>query len=152
MFKVKILIIILSCRPNLTIRFFFLLRVKVYLHFSFFCSHSKVLLWACMCMCLVAQSCLTLCDPMDCSPPGSSIHGILQARILEWVAMPCSRRSYQPRDQTTVFCTAGRFFISWATRETRMHQLKPTSQPMGINPTTTKWSLCILQWNNLFLK
>ena len=39
----------------------------------------------------VAQSCLTLCDPMDCSPPGSSVHGILQARILEWVAMPSSR-------------------------------------------------------------
>ena len=39
---------------------------------------------------LVAQSCLTLCDPMDCSPPGSSVHGILQARILEWVAIPCS--------------------------------------------------------------
>ena len=42
-------------------------------------------------LCLVAQSCTTLCNPMDCSPPGSSIHGILQARILEWVAMPCSR-------------------------------------------------------------
>ena len=39
------------------------------------------------------QSCLTLCDPMDCSPPGSSVHGILQARILEWVAMPFSRGS-----------------------------------------------------------
>ena len=43
-----------------------------------------------MCV-LVAQSCLTLCDPMDCSPPGSSVHGILQARILEWVAIPFSR-------------------------------------------------------------
>ena len=39
------------------------------------------------------QSCLTLCDPMDCSPPGSSVHGILQTRILEWNAMPCCRRS-----------------------------------------------------------
>jgi len=102
MFKVKILIIFLSCRPNLTIRFFFLLRVKVYLHFSFFCSHSKVLLWACMCMCLVAQSCLTLCDPMDCSPPGLSVHGISQARILEWVAIPFSRGSSQSRDQIQV--------------------------------------------------
>ena len=44
------------------------------------------------------QSYLTLCDPMDCSPPGSSVHGILQARILEWVAMPFSRESSQPRD------------------------------------------------------
>ena len=47
---------------------------------------------------LVAQSCLTLCDPMDCRPPGSSVHGILQARILEWVAVPFSRGSSQPRD------------------------------------------------------
>ena len=49
---------------------------------------------------LVAQLCPTLCDPMDCSPQGSSVHGILQARILEWVAMPFSKGSYWPRDQT----------------------------------------------------
>ena len=48
----------------------------------------------------VAQSCLTLCDPMDCSLPGSSVHGIFQARILEWVAVPSSRGSSQPRDRT----------------------------------------------------
>ena len=48
------------------------------------------------------QSCLTLCNPMDCSQPGSSVHGILQARILEWVAMPSSRGYCQPRDQTQV--------------------------------------------------
>ena len=47
---------------------------------------------------LVTKSCLTLCDPMDYSPPGSSVHGILQARILVWVAMPFSRGSSQPRD------------------------------------------------------
>ena len=58
----------------------------------------------------VAQSCLTLCDPMDCSPPGSSIHGILQARRLEWVAVPFSRGSSQPRHETQVLHTAGRFF------------------------------------------
>ena len=46
----------------------------------------------------VAQSCLTLCDPMDCSLPGSSIHGIFQTRILEWVAISFSRRSSRPRD------------------------------------------------------
>ena len=46
------------------------------------------------------QSCLTLCNPMDCSPPGSSVHGILQARILEWVTVLFSRRSSPPRDQT----------------------------------------------------
>ena len=49
------------------------------------------------------QSCLTLCNPMDCSPPGSSVHGIFQARILQWVAIPSSRGSAQPRDQTCIF-------------------------------------------------
>ena len=49
---------------------------------------------------LVAQSCPTLCEPMDCSPPGSSVHGIVQARILEWVAVSFSRGSSQPRDGT----------------------------------------------------
>ena len=68
-------------------------------------------------LCLVTQSCLTLCDPMDCSPPGSSVHGILQARILEWVAMPSSGESSQPRDQTQVSRIAGRCFTLWATRE-----------------------------------
>ena len=56
----------------------------------------------------VAQSCLTLCNPMDCSPPGSSVHGILQARILEWVAISFSGESSQPRDRTRVSCIAGR--------------------------------------------
>ena len=68
---------------------------------------------------LVAQSCLTLCDPMDCGPPGSSVPGILQAKILEWVAISFSRGSSQPRDLTHVSCTAGRFFTIWATREAR---------------------------------
>ena len=52
------------------------------------------------------------CDAMDCSPPGSSVHGILQARILEWVAIPFSRGSLQPRDRTHVSCIAGRFFTA----------------------------------------
>ena len=56
-----------------------------------------------MCV-LVAQSCLTLCDPVDCSPPGSSVHGILQARILEWVALSSSRGSSWPRDQICISC------------------------------------------------
>ena len=51
-----------------------------------------------LCVYSVTHSCLTLCDPMDCSPPGSSVHGILQARTLEWVAVPFSRASSQPRD------------------------------------------------------
>ena len=66
---------------------------------------------------LVNQSCPTLLQPMDCGPPGSSVHGILQARILEWVAIPFSRGSSQPRDRTQVPCIVGGFFTSWATRE-----------------------------------
>ena len=63
----------------------------------------------------IAYSCLTLGDPMDCSPPGSSVHGILQARILEWVAMPSSRGSSQPRDRTRVSCIDKRvlYLLSW---------------------------------------
>ena len=64
-----------------------------------------------------AQSCPTLCDPMDYNLPGSSVQGILHVRILEWVAIPFSRGSSQPRDQTQVSCIAGRFFTIWATRE-----------------------------------
>ena len=55
-------------------------------------------------VCIVVQLCLTLCDSMDCSLPVSSVHGILQARILQWVVMPFSRVSSQPRDQTQVSC------------------------------------------------
>ena len=58
----------------------------------------------------VAQSCPTLCYPVDCSPLGSSVHGIFQARILEWVAISFSRGSSQPRDPTWVSCIPGRFF------------------------------------------
>ena len=65
----------------------------------------------------VTQSCPTPCDPMD-----YTVYGILQARILEWVAVPVSRGSSQPRNQTQVSCVAGGFFISWATRETQGFQ------------------------------
>ena len=78
---------------------------------------SKVCMCVCVCVhacahvcVVVAQSCPTLCNPMDCSSPGSSAHGILQVRILEWVVIPFSRGSSQPRDWTWVSCIAGRFF------------------------------------------
>ena len=58
------------------------------------------------------QSCPTLCYPMDCSPPGSSLHGISQGRIMKWVVMPSSRRSTQDREQTYISCIAGRFFTT----------------------------------------
>ena len=72
------------------------------------------------------QLCLTLCDPMDCSPLGSSVHGIFQARILEWVAVSFSRWSPWPRDRTWVSCTAGRVFTNWATREAQSFFFRQT--------------------------
>ena len=66
---------------------------------------------------LVTQSCPTLCNPMDCSPPGSSVHGIFQARLLEWVAISFSRGSPQPRNRTQISWIAGRFLTLWATGE-----------------------------------
>ena len=72
---------------------------------------------------LVTQLCPAFCDLMDCSPPGSSVHEILQARILEWVAIPLSRKSSQSRDPIQVSCLAGRFFLIWATREAHLISL-----------------------------
>ena len=65
----------------------------------------------------VAQSCPTLCDPMDCSLPGASIHGIFQAIVLEWIAISFSRGSSRPRDRTQVSHIIDRRFTVWATRE-----------------------------------
>ena len=75
-------------------------------------------------LCLVAQSCLTLCDPMDSSLPDSSVVGIFQARILEWVAISFSRGSSRPKDQTHVFYIGRQFLYHWATWEA----LIPTPQ------------------------
>ena len=76
----------------------------------------------------VAQSCPTLCDPMHCSPQGSSVHGTLQARILEWVAIPFTRGSSPTRDRTLVSCIAGR--------------LPSELQGMGWQKTKTKFTPC----------
>ena len=81
--------------------------------------HCKLTLSVCVCVCVcvcarvhVSCSVVAFCNPMDCSLPGSSVHGILQAIILEWVANSFSRGYSQPRDQTKVSCIAGRFFTS----------------------------------------
>ena len=87
-------------------------RRKIFLPLSPQDSHPLVCVYV-----LVAQSCPTVCDPMDCSPPASSVHGIFQGRILEWVTIPFSGGSSQPRDQTWVSCIAGSFFTVWAMRE-----------------------------------
>ena len=81
---------------------------QIYLIFNTFCEVK----WS-----EVAQSCPTLCDPMDCRPPGSSTHGIFQARVLEWVAISFSRGSYRPRDQTQISHIAGRHFTVWTISE-----------------------------------
>ena len=90
------------------------------------------LAWACwlgrrMCrvLVLVAQSCPTLCKPVDCSPQSFSVHGILQARILEWVAISFSRRSSRPRDRTWVSCIAGGCFTFWATTKALGGRVRP---------------------------
>ena len=74
----------------------------------------------------IAQSCLTLCNPMDCSLPGSSIYGIFQARVLEWVAISFSRGSSRPRNRTRVSCIVGRRFTVW---------------PIKWNKQVTKWQI-----------
>ena len=73
---------------------------------SFFFSFCFFFLCVCVCACSVAKLCLTSCDPMDCSPPGSSMHGLFLARILEWVAISSFRRSFQPRDGMHISCVS----------------------------------------------
>ena len=90
----------------------------------------------------VAQASLTDCNPKDCSPPdagGPSVHGILQARVLEWVAIPFSRGSFQPRGWTWFSHFADRFFSLWATREAQKGRLIPKQ---GHEP----WALRLKVW------
>ena len=87
-----------------------------------------------------AQSCLTLCDPVDCSLPGSSVHGILQARILKWVDMPSSSGSSPSRNQTHVSCISGGFF---------------TTEPLGtpylyLNLESSSFTLLSHLWTELY--
>ena len=91
---------------------------------SFLCHtagfHWLSILHTAVCVCVhvcVSHSVVSDSLHMDCSPPGPSVHGILQARTLEWVAVSFSERSSRPRDRTWVSCIAGRFFTIWATRE-----------------------------------
>ena len=95
--------------------------------------------------CLVAQSYLILCDPTDCSPPGSSVRGIPQARILEWVAILSSRESPQPRDQTHKMCIAERFFTTEPPGKTKWapapQLLSLCSGAQGLQPSShSYWS------------
>ena len=92
------------------------------------------------------QSCPSLCNPIDCNPPGSSVHGVLQARILEWVAMPSSRESSQPRDRTpisSVSCIGRGFLTASATWEAQLGGCRPVfevclqSSSSGLLPDTS---------------
>ena len=78
--------------------------------------------------CLVIQSCSTLCDPMECSLPGSSVHGISQARILEWAAIPFSGGFSWHRDRTRIFSINRWILYHWATRETLERWMRPREE------------------------
>ena len=97
----------------------------------------------------VAQLCPTLCDPVDCSLPGSSVHWIFQAIVLEWIAISFSRGSYQHRDRTQVSCIAGRFFTVWATREalskfqfSSVQLSSVVSDCLGLHESQDAWPPC----------
>ena len=85
--------------------------------------HPCVCVCVCVCVCARARSVMSdLYNPMDCSPPGSSsVHGISQARILEWIAISISRGSSQSRDQTTCLLFGRHIFYHWATMESHLH-------------------------------
>ena len=91
---------------------------------------------------LVAKSCWTLCDPIDCNPPGSSVHGILQARILEWVVIPFSRGSSRPRDQTHVSCI-GRRVVYCLSHQGRPFRCRESKTHPGARPA---WSSSYCNW------
>ena len=84
----------------------------------------------------VAQSFPTLCDPMDCSLQAFSVHGILQARILEWITVSFSRGSSRPRDRTQVSRIGGRCFNLWATREAQIYWVRNHCSSMLLIHTT----------------
>ena len=97
------------------------------------------------CWCLVSKSCLSLCNHMDCSPLGSPVHGISQARILEWVSVSFSRGSSWPRDRTWVSCTGGRVLYDWASEGEKDLKRKTASwkqrEKTNQQTTTTKHTI-----------
>ena len=98
--------------------------------------------------CLVAKSYPVLRDPMDCNLPGSSVHWILQARILEWVAISSSRGSSQPKDQTHVSCIAGGFFTVWATALLSRPMPVQTSLIPALVPSVSESLSCVWLFAN----
>ena len=113
------------------------------------CARVCVRVCVCVCVCACVFVCVRLCVShsvvSDCSPPGSSVHGIVQARILEWVALPSSRGFSQPRNQPWISCIAGRFFIIGATREAPdFHRSTMNSQVMETaSMSIDRWSYSV---------
>ena len=99
----------------------------------------------------VTQPCLTLCDPLDCSPPGSSVHGILQARILGWVAIPVSRGTSWPKNQTQVPFIAGGFFTIWASRDAVDWLCPSINASLAMNDQLWKLEARSQLWNSTHL-
>ena len=99
---------------------------------------------------LVTQSCPVFCGPMDCSPPGSSVHGMLQGRILEWAAIPFSRGSSQPRHQIHLSCIAGRFLTIWAIREASNYPNSLLESPVHNSSSPLIFFLVIYSYIYLF--
>ena len=95
--------------------------------------------WEFVACVVVTQSCLTLCGLWTAADPGSSVHSILQARILEWAAISFSRGSCQPRDRTHVSCTAGRRFTVWATREESFAEKHGVYMPRTFDTYKGSW-------------
>ena len=98
----------------------------------------------------VAQSCLTLCDPVDCNLPGFSVHGIFQARVLEWVAISVSKGSSWLRDWTWVSCITGRRFTLCATREAHWDgrgYVKLIKKPTKKTGLKFYWKRMEFHWN-----
>ena len=101
---------------------------------------------------LVIQLCPTLCDPVDHSPPRSSVHEIPQARIMEWVAIPFSRGSSWYRDQTRLSCIAGGFFAIWAIRGHSNDCIHSTSNPLSVSTYLLTKILCWIIFMFPFIK
>ena len=93
---------------------------------------------------LAAQSCPTPCNPVDCNPPGSCVHGILQARILEWVAISFSRGPSRHRDWTQVSYTAGRFFTDWASSSLLYDFMISLNKDMASISLSLECRFCVL--------
>ena len=103
------------------------------------CIHSRRYVWINLRCCLVAQSCLTLCDPMDCSLPGSSVHGIFQGRLLEWVTISFSKRSPDPWIKPRFTHIVGRCFTIQPPGKSGEESKIPKQIHSFINRRKTRW-------------